>query len=263
MKGIWTGFLNPSVFFLFLMAGKETGYDRKKFLADMKRKGIDASVIDHPLILEEISSLRDKNTKNFYFKQGLRRMGELLTYELLRNAEVKSVQVETPLTKTKGHKISERFVVIPVLRAGLPIAEGFVSMIKEAEVGIISCWRNADLSVEVEYAKIPDINGKHVIIIDPMLATGHTLSAVREVLAGYGKPSKTTILAVISTVAGITELSKTFPKGTRVYTCALDDGAFEQGFMSLGLNSHGYIVPGLGDAGDRIYGPPREKKDIK
>ncbi|GEM_PF-618355 len=238
-------------------------YDRKKFLAGMKRHGLNVKVIEHPLILEELSILRNKNTKNFYFKQGLRRMGELLTYELLREAELKRIPITTPLTKTEGFKLDEKFVVVPVLRAGLPIAEGFVSMIKEAEVGIISCWRNPDLSVEVEYAKIPDLKGKHVIIIDPMLATGHTLSAVREALREYGKPRKWTILAVISTVAGIEELSHAFPSKTKLYTCALDDRVYGKNFMSRGLNSHGYIVPGLGDAGDRIYGAPREKKKIK
>ncbi len=248
---------------LFFMPGNGKGYGRREFLSRMKKKGLDVHIISHPLILEEVTSLRDKNTKNFYFKQGLRRMGELLTYELLRNAEVKQVRVETPLTSTAGHKLKDKYVVIPVLRAGLPIAEGFVSMMKEAEVGIISCWRNPDLSVEVEYAKIPRVDGKHVIIIDPMLATGHTLCAVREALREYGEPKGFTVLAVISAVSGIEELSKTFPKGTRVYTCALDDEVFKEGFLSVGLNSHAYIVPGLGDAGDRIFGAPKEAKDIQ
>lgn len=238
-------------------------YNRKKFLVSMKKKGLDVRIIEHPLILEELTMLRNKKTKNFYFKQGLRRMGELLTYELLRNAKVKSIPIETPLSKTTGYKLDDHYVVIPVLRAGLPIAEGFVSMMKEAEVGIISCWRNPDLSVEVEYAKIPSVDKKHVIIIDPMLATGHTLCAVREVLKQYGKPSSWTVLAVISTAYGIAELSKSFSRGTKVYTCALDDKVYKKDFMALGLNSHAYIVPGLGDAGDRIYGAPREKRRIK
>jgi len=238
-------------------------YSRKKFLKKMKKRGLEVSISQHPLILEEVTSLRDKNTKNFYFKQGLRRMGELLTYELLRDAKVRKYPIQTPLTGTHGFKLDEQYVVIPVLRAGLPIAEGFVSVMKETEMGIISCWRDTDLSVKVEYAKIPKTEGKHIIIIDPMLATGHTLTAVRDVLKEYGKPKKFTILAVISTVAGIDELSKSFPKGTRIYTCALDDTENGKDFMSIGLNSHGYIVPGLGDAGDRIYGVPKHKKKIK
>ena len=235
-------------------------YDRKKFLDSMKKKGLDVKVIEHPLILEELSILRNKKTKNFYFKQSLRRMGELLTYELLRGAKVEKIPIETPMEKTDGHVLKEGYVVIPILRAGLPIAEGFVSMMQEAEMGIISCWRNTDLSVQVEYAKIPDINGKNIIIIDPMLATGHTLTAVHEVMKKYGKPKSYTILSAISTVAGTEELAKVFPKGTRVYTCALDDKVFRENFLSIGLNSHGYIVPGLGDAGDRIYGVPKKKK---
>ncbi|MCX6802319.1 MAG: uracil phosphoribosyltransferase [Candidatus Diapherotrites archaeon] len=241
------------------MPKKRPDYLRKKFLASMKKKGIDVKVIDHPLILEELSILRNRDTKNFYFKQGLRRMGELLTYELLREARVAKTKISTPLCRTEGCRLQDGYVVIPVLRAGLPIAEGFVAMMKEAEVGIISCWRRPDLSVAVEYAKIPSITGKHVIIIDPMLATGHTLCAVREALKPYGKPKSWTILAVISTAYGITELSKAFQRGTSVYTCALDDEAYSSGFISVGLNSHGYIVPGLGDAGDRIYGTPKRK----
>ncbi|MEM0360530.1 MAG: uracil phosphoribosyltransferase [Candidatus Diapherotrites archaeon] len=244
------------------MPKKKQSYSRKNFLASMKKKGIEVKIIDHPLILEELSMLRNKETKNFYFKQGLRRMGELLTYELLRNAKVKRKRISTPLCTTTGYKLQDGYVVIPVLRAGLPIAEGFVAMMKDAEEGIISCWRKPDLSVEVEYAKIPPVQGKHVIIIDPMLATGHTLCAVREVLKHYGKPKTWTILAVISTAYGINELSKSFPRGTKVYTCALDDKISGKNFISIGLNSHGYIVPGLGDAGDRIFGTPKKKRKM-
>jgi len=235
---------------------KWKNYSRRKFLEQMKRKGLDVKVIDNPLILEELTRLRNKNTHNFYFKKGLIRMGELLTYELLKNAKTEHVPIRTPLAKMEGRRIKDKYVVVPVLRAGLPIAEGFISMIKEAEAGIISCWRETDLSVEVEYAKVPDLKGKNVIVIDPMLATGHTLCAVHDALLKYGKPKRWTALSVVSVPAGIEELSKTYPKGTRVYTCALDDKVYKEGFLSLGLNAHGYIVPGLGDAGDRIYGTP-------
>ncbi len=234
-------------------------YSRKKFLAQMKRKGLDVKVINNPVILDELTRLRDKNTHNFYFKKGLIRMGELLTYELLKNAKTEKVTIETPLAKMEGRCIKEKYVVVPVLRAGLPIAEGFISMIKEAEAGIISCWRELDLSVKVEYAKVPKLDGKNIIVIDPMLATGHTLCAVHDALLEYGKPKSWTVLAVVSVPTGIMELSKTYPKGTKVYTCALDDKVYKKGFLSLALNSHGYIVPGLGDAGDRIYGKPMEK----
>ncbi len=234
-------------------------YSRKKFLAQMKKKGLDVKIINNPLVLDELTRLRDRKTHNFYFKKGLIRMGELLTYELLKNAKMERVSIETPLAKMQGRKIKDKYVVVPVLRAGLPIAEGFISMIKEAEAGIISCWRELDLSVEVEYAKVPRLEGKRVIVIDPMLATGHTMCAVHDALLEYGKPKDWTILSVVAVPAGIMELTKTYPRGTKVYVCALDDKVYKSGFLSLGLNSHGYIVPGLGDAGDRIYGSPLEK----
>jgi len=238
------------------MQSEWENYNRERFLRALKRKGISVHIITHPLILEELTRLRDKRTKRFEFRQALRRMGELLTYELLRGAKVAKQKVQTPLGKAYGFKLKDDFIVVPVLRAGLPIAEGFNAMIKSVEIAFVSCWREKDLSVVVEYAKVPQIDGKHVIIIDPMLATGHSLYAVYEALRPYGKAKSWKVLAVIASPVGLKEISKVFPKGTEVFICALDDEVTKKGFIGPGLNSHGYIVPGLGDAGDRAYGEP-------
>ncbi|MCD6478603.1 MAG: uracil phosphoribosyltransferase [Candidatus Diapherotrites archaeon] len=238
------------------MQSEWKNYNRERFLRALGRKGINVRIITHPLILEELTRLRKRTTKRFEFRQALRRMGELLSYELLREAKVEKIQIKTPLGKARGFKLKDSFVVVPVLRAGLPIAEGFNAMIKSVEIAFVSCWREKDLSVKVEYAKVPQIEGKHVIIIDPMLATGHSLCAVYEALKPYGKAKSWKILAVIASPAGLREISKTFPKGTDVFICALDDEVMEKDFIGPGLNASGYIVPGLGDAGDRAYGKP-------
>ncbi|MCX8190149.1 MAG: uracil phosphoribosyltransferase [Candidatus Diapherotrites archaeon] len=231
-------------------------YNRKKFLKSLERKGMQVHLITHPLILEELTRLRDKSTNRFEFRHSLRRMGELLTYELLRFGKIKKIPLVTPLGKSHGYKLEDGYVVVPVLRAGVPIAEGFNAMISSVEIAFVSCWRDKDLSVVVEYAKVPDISNKQVIIIDPMLATGHSLCAVYETLRRFGKAKSWKILAVIASPVGLKEISKSFPKGTDVFICALDDSAFGKDFLGPGLNSHGYIVPGLGDAGDRAYGSP-------
>lgn len=242
------------------MLGEWQNYKREQFLKALKKKGIEVHIITHPLILEELARLRDEKTNRFEFRQALRRMGELLTYELLRGAKVAKQVVKTPLGKAAGFKLKDDFVVVPVLRAGLPIAEGFNAMIKSVEIAFVSCWRTKDLSVVVEYAKVPKIDGKNVIIIDPMLATGHSLCAVYEALKPYGKAKSWKVLAVIASPVGLKEISKVFPKGTEVFICALDDKVMKKNFIGPGLNSHGYIVPGLGDAGDRAYGKPIKTK---
>ena len=116
----------------------------------LKRKGLYINIIKHPLILEELTRLRDKKTKKFEFRQALHRMGELLSYELLRKAELAEISVQTPIDKAKGFRLKNGYVVVPVLRAGLPIAEGFNAMIKSVEIAFVSCWREKDLSVNVE-----------------------------------------------------------------------------------------------------------------
>ncbi|MEM4598490.1 MAG: uracil phosphoribosyltransferase [Candidatus Diapherotrites archaeon] len=235
-------------------------YSRGEFLKGLEKKGLRIHLITHPLILEELTRLRNKNTNRFEFRQALRRMGELLTYELLRFGKTKKVPLHTPLGKSHGYKLEDGYVVVPVLRAGMPIAEGFNAMISSVEIAFVSCWRDKDLSVVVEYAKVPDINNKNVIIIDPMLATGHSLCAVYETLRMFGRAKSWKVIAVIASPVGLKEVSKTFPKGTDVFICALDDEVKGKDFIGPGLNSHGYIVPGLGDAGDRAYGAPLKLK---
>jgi len=238
-----------------------TNYNRESFLKSLERKGICIHLISHPLILEELTRLRDKRTNRFEFRQSLRRLGELLTYELLRFGKTEKITISTPLARAKGHRFKDGYVVVPVLRAGVPIAEGFNAMVAGVEIAFVSCWRDKDLSVKVEYAKVPPIYGKHVIIIDPMLATGHSLCAVYETLRQFGKAKSWKVLAVIASPVGLREIAKIFPRGTDVFICALDDEIMKDDFIGPGLNAHGYIVPGLGDAGDRAYGTPMKIKN--
>lgn len=145
----------------------------------------------------------------------------------MREAGVEETAMGTPLREARGYRLGDDFVAVPVLRAGLPIAEGFNAMINKVEIAFVSCWRGKDLHVKVEYAKVPAIQDKNVIIIDPMIATGHSLCAVCETLKGYGTPKNWDVLGVIASPAGVLEMSRSFPKWMRVYVAAFDDEIME------------------------------------
>lgn len=208
------------------------------------------TVMQHPMALEQLALARDKRSNQVVFRKAIFRLGRLLAYEFLRTLETEEFEIETPLKKTLGHKIKgkDKIVIIMVLRASIPLVEGIYKQIPLARTGIISAWRGKGPSfpIEISYEKIPTIHKDDIVIIaDPMLATGHTLREVARRVMRKGKPKRLAFFSVISTMIGTRYVSKGFPDA-EFYTCAVDPE----------LNRHGYIVPGLGDAGDRAFSSP-------
>ena len=208
------------------------------------------TVMDHPMVMEQLSLVRDKRTNQVAFRKAIYRLGRFMAYEFLRTLDTDTFTVETPLGPAKGGRVkgNDKIVIILVLRAAIPFVEGMYKNFPMARTGVISAWRGEppDFRIEVNYAKIPKIAQDDVVIIaDPMLATGHTLKEVALRVAKEGPPKRLVFFSVIATMQGIDYVAQDFPNA-EFYTCAIDPA----------LNDHGYIVPGLGDAGDRAFGAP-------
>ncbi len=188
--------------------------------------------------------LRDKNTTQHQFKKTLDEVAMLLAYEVTANLAVKETSIETPLQKTTGYTMARPLVLVPILRAGLGFLEGFTTMIPEAQVGMIGMARDEETLIpETYYAKFPDdVGAADVIVLDPMLATGGSAcDAISEIKKL--KPKSITMACLVAAPEGLQKLSDVHPDVNIVAVCQ-DDG----------LNEHGYILPGLGDAGDRLFG---------
>lgn len=202
-------------------------------------------VMNHPLIQHKISLLRNKETSSKEFRELISEVTRLMCYEALRDLPLKEVEVETPITTTKTKILAERHLAfIPILRAGLGMVEGVMSLIPTARVGHIGLYRDPKTLSPVEYyCKLPcDISERDVIVLDPMLATGG--SAI-DAISSIKKQNPKTIkfMCILASPQGIKALTQAHPD-VKIYCAAEDEG----------LNEHGYIVPGLGDAGDRIFG---------
>ncbi len=202
-------------------------------------------VMDHPLIQHKISLLRDKNTSSKEFRELISEVTRLMCYEALRDLPLKEVDIETPITTAKTKVLSERHLAfIPVLRAGLGMVEGVMSLMPTARVGHIGLYRDPGTLKPIEYyCKLPmDVSERDVIVLDPMLATGG--SAI-DAISSIKKQNPKTIkfMCILSSPEGIKALTEAHPD-VKIYCAAKDEG----------LNEDGYIVPGLGDAGDRIFG---------
>lgn len=209
------------------------------------------TVLDHPMVLEQLTLARDRRTNQVAFRKAIYRIGRYMAYEFLRTMETDRFRVATPLGRAQGRRVrgNDKVVIILVLRAAIPFVEGMYKNLPMARTGVISAWRGSAprFPIEVRYAKIPEIRPDDVVIIaDPMLATGHTLLEVARRVSRKGKPRRLVFFSVIATRGGIDYVAKAFPEA-EFYTCAVDSG----------LDEHGYIVPGLGDAGDRTFGAPR------
>lgn len=202
-------------------------------------------VLDHPLIQHKLSIIRDKNTSVKEFREIISEIAALMCYEATRDLPVEVVEVETPVASARAIRITgKKLVVVPILRAGLGMVEGILSLIPSAKVGHIGLYRNPDTLEPVEYyCKLPkDISERAVYIVDPMLATGGSaVAAIRYVKNCGCKQIK--LMCVISAPEGIARVQSEHPD-VDIFVAAADEK----------LNSHGYIVPGLGDAGDRIFG---------
>ena len=206
-------------------------------------------VADHPLITHKLTVLRDKNTNSQVFRHLVEELVTLLAYEATREVKIHKVEIETPVTKTTGALLSTpRPVVVPILRAGLGMLEGMMRVIPSADVGFLGMVRDEKTLKASTYAnRLPeDLRGRQCYILDPMLATGGTLVSAFNFLIERGAEDITAVCLIAA------------PEGVKVVERAFENSKFPitivTGALDEKLNEHGYIVPGLGDAGDRLYG---------
>lgn len=201
-------------------------------------------LIQHPLIQHKLTYLRKKDTNPKEFRELVKEVSGLMVFEIFSNIKLKEIEIETPISSTKSKVIDEDIVIVPILRAGMIMAEGILNIIPQAKVGFVGIYRDPESLQPVEYyCKLPEnLENSTVVIVDPMLATGgsanKTISLVKE-----AKANKILFVCLISAPEGIEKVRRENPD-VKIYTIAIDEH----------LNSHGYIVPGLGDAGDRLFG---------
>ena len=202
-------------------------------------------VLDHPIVQHKLAILRDKHTPSNEFRDVVRELSLFETYEATRDLPLKEITIETPVSEARVQVISgKKIALVPILRAGLGMVEGMLEMIPAAKVGHIGLYRNPETLQPIEYyCKLPnDIEERDVLLLDPMLATGGSAVAAIDGLKRRGvKHIK--LMNLIAAPEGVETVQKAHPD-VEIFVAAIDDK----------LNDHGYIVPGLGDAGDRIFG---------
>ena len=202
-------------------------------------------VFDHPLIQHKLSILRDENTSVKEFRELISEIAKLMCYEATRDLPLEEVKVKTPVAEAVCHRIAgKKLAVVPILRAGLGMVDGMVDMIPNAKVGHIGLFRDPETLEPVKYyfKMPPDITDREAIIVDPMLATGGSAIAAAKFLKEEGVKN-IKLMCIIAAPEGVNAMQQAHPD-VDIFAAALDDH----------LNDHGYIVPGLGDAGDRIFG---------
>lgn len=204
------------------------------------------NVIDHPLIQHKLTMMRKKTTGTKDFRELLEEISMLMTYEITRDFPLKDVEIETPVSKCVGKELADtrKLCVVPILRAGLGLQSGVVNMIPAAKIGHIGLYRDPETLKPVEYyCKMPsDIAERTMLVVDPMLATGGSAAAAITMLKEKGA-KKLILMCLVAAPEGVKVINDEHPD-VPVYVAAVDEK----------LNEHGYIVPGLGDAGDRIFG---------
>ena len=208
-------------------------------------KNMNINVLDNPIIEHKLSIIRNKNTGTKEFREIITEIAIFLCYEAMKDAKLKEVEIETPLCKTNARVLEEdNYAFVPILRAGTGMLDGLLQVIPNAKIGHIGLYRNEETLEPVKYYyKMPkDISNREVLILDPMLATGGSAADTIKCLKEDGV-KKIKFLSIISAPEGIKKLNEEYPD-VELYTAAIDEK----------LNEHGYILPGLGDAGDRIFG---------
>jgi len=200
-------------------------------------------VVDHPLIQHKLTILRNKDTGPKEFRELTKEITLLITYEATRFIQTHDVEIETPICTTKSKMIEDKKVtVIPILRAGLGMVEGVLSLLPNASVGFIGIYRDPETIEPIKYySKLPDIKENEILLLDPMLATGVSSNAAINVVKKSGGKN-ITLMSLISAPEGLSYVKERNPD-VRIITASLDER----------LDEHSYIVPGLGDAGDRLY----------
>ena len=201
-------------------------------------------VMDHPLIMHKVSILRNKETSVKDFRELVNEIALLMGYEATKDLKLTEIDVETPLVKTRGHVVEKQVALVPILRAGLGMVDALMSLIPAAKVGHIGLYRDHETLQPVEYyCKLPtDIEQRQVLVLDPMLATGGSSVAAIEFIKRRGA-RKIKLVCVIGAPEGVRAVQEAHPD-VDIYVAALDEK----------LNENGYILPGLGDAGDRLFG---------
>jgi uracil phosphoribosyltransferase len=202
------------------------------------------TVVTHPLVQHKLAYLRDRETPTVHFRKLANEVTLLLTYEATKDFPTEDAEVETPLERTSVQRIAgKKVAVCPVLRAGLGMLDGVLSLVSSARVGFIGLYRDEETLHPVEYyVKLPELEERDAIVLDPMLATGRSSAAAVDAVKAAGARS-VTLVCLVAAPEGIERFQGEHPD-VRVVTAAIDRG----------LDDRGYIVPGLGDAGDRLYG---------
>jgi uracil phosphoribosyltransferase len=201
-------------------------------------------LVEHPLIKRDVTILRDKHTDSETFRAALQRVSNILAAETSNNFSLTNIEVETPLEKTDGSKLTNEVILVPVLRAGLGMVNGFLQIIPEAKVGHIGLQRDEETLKPVEYYyKVPkNLDAAEVVMLDPMLATGGSASEALNYLKKRGA-QKLVFACLVASPEGVKKMMSEHPD-VKIFAAALDRE----------LNAKGYILPGLGDAGDRTFG---------
>ena len=205
------------------------------------------------VINKYVSELRDVNVQKdrLRFRQNVVRIGHAMAYEVSKMLEYKDIRIQTPLAEAVASVPAEEIVIGTVFRAGLPLHQGFLDVFDEAGNAFVSAYRyykdkeGTDVGIKIEYIATPDLEGKTLILVDPMLATGGSMELAYEAFCTKGTPKRFIMACVIAAKGGVDYLKKFFPSNDVVLYC---------GAVDPELNSHKYIVPGLGDAGDLMYG---------
>jgi len=208
---------------------------------------VQITLVDHPVCTDALAQIRDRETPNALFRQNLERIGGLLIAEATRNLPTIDGTVETPLTTSPARRIAVQPVVVPILRAGLGFVGPAQELLPNADIGFIGMARNEETHQPEPYVnKLPEsLAGRPVIVLDPMVATGGSLISAIELLLARGAPSPVTVVCALAAPEGIAALEAA-GLSIHLVTAAIDDR----------LNEHAFIVPGLGDAGDRQFGTP-------
>ncbi|KKC03267.1 uracil phosphoribosyltransferase [Mycobacterium nebraskense] len=206
---------------------------------------MEVRVVDHPLAVARLTTMRDERTDNKGFRAALHDLTAMLVYEATRDAPRETFPIRTPLAETQGVRLAKPPLLVPVLRAGLGMVDQALALLPQARVGFVGVARNEETHRASGYFEsLPDdLTGLPVLVLDPMLATGGSLSHTVGLLLERGA-TDITVLCAVAAPEGVAALEKTAP-AARLFTVAVDDG----------LNENAYIVPGLGDAGDRQFGP--------
>ncbi len=209
-------------------------------------------LLDNPSILNKfITEIRDESIQkdSLRFRRNIERIGEVLGYELSKTLSYSPKQIKTPLGTKTIAQLTEKIVLCSILRAGLPLHQGLLNYFDDAENAFISAYRNhpdgsKNFDIVIEYFASPIINNKTLLLADPMLATGKSLVGVYNGIKKFGTPAKIHLIVVIASKQGINYIKEHFPEDTTLWIAAVDDS----------LNDKGYILPGLGDAGDLAFG---------